>query len=556
MFDDLLSSVATFTLNSGTAHFGRDATSRAMEHKHDFLQDFDDSKIFHDVSGSLESAQVHNFAIQFDAQAALGSLNLDANQVQRLLDSRNEGATKSSCLWINLWGWNEDHEDIIKRVAKYYQLSPRLAHFLCPGGSRSAPGSTPKPNRKKDATFEEAKRLEEANSSNSSELAAMEQAPEPQIGSFTDIVNALWHFCTVDFGRRYLCIGWNALFFLPNTGSVAQSSKPNAIRVWSSLLLCDDGTIISVFETPSTAGLDLSRIRHNQVNVLRNLSRSYHANSNLLMQVLVRPVQSTADSSPQAAFEMASLLLYYLFDDWLNLFGQVSGSKHSYRHQLERIRAELIDSPRQEQVNTLHQVGRQLSALKSICRSYESIIERILHRQLVSQTRKRKGLITRQQSDQMNLTLFDPESEELEPAIRLSPSSLARFERLHDRIGLLLMTEVDECLNEKEALVLMNFNLISLKEAHTVEKLTRMTILLAKVTIVFLPLSLATAYFSMQLKAIEKYNVETFWITFLIVAVLTIAFLATFEFFASRYSGKLMYRSLTKIFFDHRRKHD
>ena len=44
--------------------------------------------------------------------------------------------------------------------------------------------------------------------------------------------------------------------------------------------------------------------------------------------------------------------------------------------------------------------------------------------------------------------------------------------------------------------------------------------------------------------------------TFMVVALLTIAFLATFEFFASRYSGKIVYRSLTKVFFDRRRKHD
>lgn len=118
------------------------------------------------------------------------------------------------------------------------------------------------------------------------------------------------------------------------------------------------------------------------------------------------------------------------------------------------------------------------------------------------------------------------------------------------------MTEVDECLSEKEALVLMNFNLISLKQAHTVEKLTRMTILLAKVTIVFLPISLATAYFSMQLKAVENYSIETYWLVFLVVMVVTVAFLATFEFFASRYSGKVVYRSLTKTFFDRRRKRD
>jgi Mg2+ and Co2+ transporter CorA len=525
-----------------------------METEHTFMQDLDNKDVFRDLSANLESPEVHNFVAQFDAQRALSSLNLTADQAQRLLDSRGQGETSTSCLWINLWGWNKDHEDIIKKVANHYELSPRLAHFLCPRGNHSATKPAPPPSSTNDSTFEEAKRLEAARCSQSSELAPTERTQEIQVDNFTDIVNALWHFCTVDFGRRYLCIGWNALFFLPSPGTGAQSSKPHAIRVWSSLLLCDDGTIVSVFEAPLNASSHLSRIRYNQVNVFRNLSRSYHAQSNAMMQVLVRPLRPKTDSSTQAAFEMASLLLYYLFDDWLNLFDQVSGSKHSYRHQLEVLRKDLMERPRQEQVNTLHQVGRQISALKSICRSYESIIERILHKQIVSQSRTRKGLMARPQIDTMDLQHYSTESEA--STIRLSSSSIARFERLHDRIGLLLMTEVDECLNEKEALVLMNFNLISLTEAHTVERLTRMTILLAKVTIVFLPMSLATAYFSMQVKAVQNYSIETFWIVFLVVAVLTISFLATFEFLASRYSGKLAYRSLTKTLFDRRRKRD
>ena len=439
-------------------------------------------------------------------------------------------------------------------MAKHYEISPRLAHFLCPRKTQPGATVTLSPQSKNDSSFEEAKRLEEAESSTSSEDVFTQQTTKPQLGCFTDIVNALWHFCTVDFGRRYLCIGWNALFFLPDSDVGAQTSKPNAIRVWSSLLLCDDGTLISVFEAPQNIGPHLSHVHHNQINVLKNLSRAYHADANALMQIAVRPQHSVTESSPQAAFEMASLLLYYLFDDWLNLFGQVSGSKHSYRNQLELLRAKMVVSPKQKQVDTLHHLGRQLSALKSICRSYESIIERVVHRQNVSRSRARHGLITRQQTDIMDLQLYDADAEE--SAIKLSLSSLARFERLHDRIGLLLMTEVDECLSEKDALVLMNFNLISLKEAHTVEKLTRMTILLAKVTIVFLPISLATAYFSMQLKAVENYSIETYWLVFLVVMVVTVAFLATFEFFASRYSGKVVYRSLTKTFLDRRRKRE
>jgi Mg2+ and Co2+ transporter CorA len=96
-----------------------------------------------------------------------------------------------------------------------------------------------------------------------------------------------------------------------------------------------------------------------------------------------------------------------------------------------------------------------------------------------------------------------------------------------------------------------------LKEAHAVEKLTRITVLLAKATIMFLPVSLMTGYYSTQLADLQGiYTARTYWLSFLVTAVLTFLFLLAFGFMSDSVEGKVVYRSLTRTLWDRRsRKH-
>ena len=83
------------------------------------------------------------------------------------------------------------------------------------------------------------------------------------------------------------------------------------------------------------------------------------------------------------------------------------------------------------------------------------------------------------------------------------------------------------------------------------EKLTRITILLAKATILFLPVSLMTGYFSVQIADIQGlYTVKTYWLCFLVIAVLSILFLVIFGFASDTVEGRTVYRSLWRTFVD------
>jgi len=60
--------------------------------------------------------------------------------------------------------------------------------------------------------------------------------------------------------------------------------------------------------------------------------------------------------------------------------------------------------------------------------------------------------------------------------------------------------------------------------------LTRTTILLVKATILFLPISLTTAYFSNQIVEIHNlYDLRTYWLCFLVVIVVSILGLVFLE---------------------------
>jgi hypothetical protein len=91
--------------------------------------------------------------------------------------------------------------------------------------------------------------------------------------------------------------------------------------------------------------------------------------------------------------------------------------------------------------------------------------------------------------------------------------------------------------------------LIALKDSQAVEKLTRITILLAKATMLFLPVSLMTAYFSTELKGVKGgFTQGQYWVAFAVIFALTILALTIFGIASDTVEGKTIYRSLVRTF--------
>lgn len=118
-------------------------------------------------------------------------------------------------------------------------------------------------------------------------------------------------------------------------------------------LLTSTDTVISIHENPFPKANDLSpeekesipreieSIRHNLVNVFRQLSKAKEENQtqNPIMTVHIRPgLHSESQSEMHVAdADGASLLFYYLFDDWYTSYSLVARSEHQYSAHLERV---------------------------------------------------------------------------------------------------------------------------------------------------------------------------------------------------------------------------
>lgn len=115
----------------------------------------------------------------------------------------------------------------------------------------------------------------------------------------------------------------------------------------------------------------------------------------------------------------------------------------------------MFTKPQVPLIQRLHQYGRELAVLKRMYQSYALIIDRILDRQ--------KPLYS-SSGQSSSLSGGHGEAMRLEGQVTsqlqtfgapLSSAASVRFERLRDRIKLYALSEIQECLDEKESLVFL-----------------------------------------------------------------------------------------------------
>jgi len=115
-------------------------------------------------------------------------------------------------------------------------------------------------------------------------------------------------------------------------------------------------------------------------------------------------------------------------------------------------------------VDQLHHIGRQLAVLKRVYRSYELIIERVLKKQeatlaSLKNSHVMSGMVSGAESLESSLPGVSsvpqiPEADSL-LGVSLSSAARVRFERLKDRIILYALSEIQECIDQKDSLVMM-----------------------------------------------------------------------------------------------------
>lgn len=172
------------------------------------------------------------------------------------------------------------------------------------------------------------------------------------------------------------------------------------------------------------------------------------------------------------------LLFYYLFEDWFTTYSLVTRREHGYAAELDRLvrpastshrplltphqRREMLVRANLSHVDQLHHIGCQLSVLKRVYLAYELIIERVLKRQEATlASLKNSHIVTHSGIESLASSIpinasgpQIPEADSL-LGVSLSSAARARFERLKDRIKLYALSEIQECIDQKDSLVMM-----------------------------------------------------------------------------------------------------
>ncbi|KAF1840962.1 uncharacterized protein K460DRAFT_321643 [Cucurbitaria berberidis CBS 394.84] len=551
------------------------------------FRNFDLDRNFDQFDRQTRNPRSSNFCLDFGEDDAYCAFDLDARSYSRLLSSPRPQHLHTR--WINIWlPYNQ--KDLIRTLARHFDFTPRLLGTM---RSDPVPPRSQSLHKKKSSSTLRSRLSHKSNKSESIKARAREanQASldsEESIGmsemmhstqlemvrdlNHYQLVDDVWHWSTVDWGRRFVSIGYNSLHNVrtkqvdegPEDADRSQD-MPHGKRVWNWLLLCEDKTVISISEDPFPFNDDLRAqdlktlytTRRNLVNVFRQLTKAPTPLGDAALQQL--PIrQRVGNSDEETAHrptDAPGLLFYYLFEDWGTTFNLISRRQHGYAAELDRLRQEMLVKANLTHVDQLHHIGCQLAVLKRVYQSYELIIERVLKKQEATlASLKNSHIMASDQSLASSIPGVGsqgptmPEADSL-LGVSLSSAARVRFERLKDRILLYALSEIQECLDQKDSLVMMNFNLIAIKESFSVERLTWVTLLLAKITILFTPVTLMTGYFSIQFKNTE-FEIRSYWWAFAIVFGLSLGLLFLFSFFSGTFEGKIITRSWSRIAYD------
>ena len=115
----------------------------------------------------------------------------------------------------------------------------------------------------------------------------------------------------------------------------------------------------------------------------------------------------------------------------------------------------MFTKPQVPLIQKLHQYGRELAVLKRMYQSYALIIDRILDRQKPLHSSTGDPSSASGSHDEVAILGGEVTSKVQTFSAPLSSAATVRFERLRDRIKLYALSEIQECLDEKESLVVM-----------------------------------------------------------------------------------------------------
>jgi hypothetical protein len=176
------------------------------------FRDFDDGRNFDLFDRQTRNPRSSNFVVDFGDDDAFCAFDLGSNSFSRLLASPRPPNLHTR--WINLWlPYNQ--KDTLHALAKHYDFSPRLLGLMC---SDPLPPKHDALQTKKSSNTLGSGRSYKSFRSRKSHKSKEELDSEGSIGmtdmmhstqlemvrdlSHYHIVDEVWHWSTVDWGRR------------------------------------------------------------------------------------------------------------------------------------------------------------------------------------------------------------------------------------------------------------------------------------------------------------------------------------------------------------------
>lgn len=178
------------------------------------FRDFDNERNFDLFDRQTRNPRSSNFCIDFGDDEAYCAFDLGSDSYSRLLSSPRPPNLHTR--WINLWlPYNQ--KDILHALAKHFDFSPRLLGLMCSDplppkrsllhssaatlGSRKSHGSKRSGKSSKSRKSKE-ESLDSEESIGMTELMHSTQLEMVRDLSHYTIVDEIWHWSTVDWGRR------------------------------------------------------------------------------------------------------------------------------------------------------------------------------------------------------------------------------------------------------------------------------------------------------------------------------------------------------------------
>ena len=333
------------------------------------FKDFDEQSVLAEGLLSLGSPGSRNFVLDFNKDRAWFASDLGLEELTKAFELRDDRIKQNrETRWINIEQPEHQHE-LINYLADRYGFSNRLRESMLsnpntpklepqepsPLQSRAQeirhPRTALRQHREARKKLPGAAEFVKQAAAKVDQESLLDEARRAFVSELPDlnfyrIVNDVWHFNSVDWGYKYMSISYNLLFRLraPKPKDYLSRDKPDALRLWTWLVLCADGTVISIRENPRANGQTDARdrllARANLLNVFRQLSKAKGREPlSKVMTIQIRSglQQNSSGEEPVTDDESPSLLLFYLFEDWYASYNLIAQSKNEFGQQLDRV---------------------------------------------------------------------------------------------------------------------------------------------------------------------------------------------------------------------------